>query len=74
MRYVCKPHTLKQGERKLMKRVVRRSPSRGREKRREENGRERRMQVSTNKGRKIHANIVPKRGMMKPIVGNYIPN
>ena len=74
MKYVCKPHILKQGERTFRKRVVRRSHSRVREKRREENGRERRMQASRNKGRKLHANIVPKRGMMKATVGNYIPN
>ena len=74
MKYVCKPRILKQGERKFGKRVVRRIHSRVREKRRKENGRERRMQASRNKGRKIHANIFPKRGMMKPTVGNYIPN
>ena len=61
-------------ERTLRKRVIRRIHSRVRKKRKEENGREKRMKVQKKKGRKLYANIAPKLGIMRPIVGNYILN
>ena len=70
MKYVSNPCILKQGERTFRKTVVRIIHSRVREKRREENKREGRMKVSRKKGIKLHENIVTKRGMTKPTVGN----
>jgi len=73
MRFVFKLHTSKQ-EGKMFKKKVRRSHSRVVKKERNLKESRRKMLLLRKKGRNSCARIVPKRAMMKRIVGSFILN